>query len=94
MVLPASGRIHRVNAGLRFVVIDYTLGGMPPMGSLVNVYRNNEKVGQLQGEPGGGAAVDDFDGANTLAIVVQVDKAVVTTGGPTLAVWASTHTKP
>jgi len=51
-------------------------------------------VGQLQGEPGGGAAVDDFDGANTLAIVVQVDKAVVTTGGPTLAVWASTHTKP
>lgn len=48
VVLPTSGRIHSVNTGLRFVVIDYTLGGMPAMGSLLPVYRNNEKVGQIR----------------------------------------------
>lgn len=47
-VLPTSGRIHSVNTGLRFVVIDYTLGGMPAMGSRLNVYRNNEKVGEIR----------------------------------------------
>lgn len=48
VVLPASGRVHSVNTGLRFVVIDYTLGGMPAMGSLLFVYRNNERVGQIK----------------------------------------------
>ena len=48
MVLPTSGRIHSVNTGLRFAVIDYTLGGMPDIGALLYVYRNNEKVGQIR----------------------------------------------
>jgi hypothetical protein len=51
-------------------------------------------VTQLQSEPGGAAAVDDFAGANTLAIVVSVDKTLVTPGGPIASVWASTHASP
>jgi hypothetical protein len=48
-------------------------------------------VGQLGAAPGGGKATDFFAGANTLAIVVQVDKEIVAGGGPTLAVWGSTN---
>ncbi len=48
VVLPASGRVHTVNAGLRFVVIDYTLGGMPALGSQLPVYRSQEKVGMVR----------------------------------------------
>ncbi len=48
LVLPTSGRIHTINAGLRFVVVDYTLGGAPPLESLVNVYRGNQRVGQIR----------------------------------------------
>jgi hypothetical protein len=51
-------------------------------------------VGQLQHDGTGGAAHDTFAGANVLAIVVQIDKAVVTPGGPVLAVWGSTHRAP
>lgn len=50
-------------------------------------------VGQLtssaDGEPGSGT--DTFAGANTLALVVQIDKSIVAGGGPILGVWASTH---
>ncbi|MBL9137115.1 MAG: hypothetical protein JNK85_14680 [Verrucomicrobiales bacterium] len=48
VVLPASGRVHTVNAGLRFVVIDYTLGGTPALQSLLDVFRGNERVGQVR----------------------------------------------
>ncbi len=48
MILPASGRIHSINLGLRFVVIDYTLGGMPALGSMLPVYRSQEKVGMVR----------------------------------------------
>ncbi len=45
-------------------------------------------VGMLQGE---GEPTDTLAGANVLALVVQVDKSLVTEGGPLLSVWASTH---
>ncbi len=48
IVLPTSGRVHKVNQGLRFVVIDYTLGGMPPLDSILSVYRAGEKVGEVR----------------------------------------------
>ena len=73
VVLPASGRVHFVNPGLRFVVIDYTLGGMPTFQSLLNVYRGEEKVGviRLSGpERNGFAAGDIVEG------YVQVDDEV------------------
>ena len=37
---------------------------------------------------------DDFATANTLAIVLSVDKALVTKGGPIMSVWASTNKAP
>lgn len=36
-------------------------------------------------------AMDTFAGLNVLSLVVQFDKTLVTTKGPILAVWASTH---
>jgi hypothetical protein len=48
-------------------------------------------VGQLQSGPDGAAASNSFAGSSVLAIAVQVDKSLVTAGGPVLGVWASTH---
>lgn len=48
-------------------------------------------VGQLQTAPGGGPAMDHFLDANTLTIVVEVDKALVATEGPIVGVWGSTN---
>jgi hypothetical protein len=49
---------------------------------------------QLASGAGGAPARDDFGGQNVLIIAVQVDKALVTPGGPVIGVWASTHRKP
>lgn len=65
VILPASGKIHSVNAGLKFVVIDYTLGGMPPLQSVLGVYRGSEKIGQLRlsgPERNGFVAADVLEG--------------------------------
>lgn len=40
------------------------------------------------------APKDDFAGANVFAIVLQVDKAALTQGGPVLTTWASTRRSP
>lgn len=48
-------------------------------------------VEQLSTRPGGGAAENFFANLNTLAIVVAVDKAMVTPGGPIIGVWGSTN---
>lgn len=48
-------------------------------------------VTQLQSAPGGGAAVDAFADFNVLALVVAVDKSILTSNGPILAVWGSTN---
>jgi hypothetical protein len=50
-------------------------------------------VTQLQRDENGGTAKDNFAGQNIFAIVVQVDKALVTPGGPILGVWGSTHSR-
>jgi hypothetical protein len=52
-------------------------------------------VNQLQNDDPPDAEVsDDFAGANIVAIVLTLDKTLVTRGGPILGVWASTHDKP
>ena len=43
-------------------------------------------VNQLRTAPGGGPAVDNFARFNVLAIVVALDKSLVTQGGPIVAV--------
>lgn len=54
---------------------------------------SNALVTQLKRDPNGQAAKDFFNALNTLAIVVQVDKSLVTPGGPILGVWGSTHSR-
>jgi hypothetical protein len=49
---------------------------------------------QLQTGPTGAPASDSFEGGNALALVVQLDPALVNVNGPLLAVWASTHSSP
>jgi hypothetical protein len=46
---------------------------------------------QLQTAPDGGAPADFFAALNGLAIVVSVDKTLVTKGGAIVSTWASTH---
>ncbi|MEO8602787.1 MAG: DUF4331 family protein [bacterium] len=48
-------------------------------------------VTQLQTEPDGSPATDEFTGANGLALVLSVDKSLLTANGPILAVWGSTN---
>jgi hypothetical protein len=57
----------------------------------VNTATSAVLVKQLQSGKGGVPASDTFKGANVLSLVVQIDKTVVNSGGPTLGVWASTH---
>lgn len=73
LVLPTSGRIHAVNDGGQFVVIDYTLGGLPPQQSLLSVYRNGEKVGELRLS---GPAQYGFATADIVNGFIQVDDEV------------------
>lgn len=48
---------------------------------------------QLASAPGGGPATDFFKDLNTLAIVMEIDKSLLTSGGSILSVWAATHKK-
>lgn len=48
---------------------------------------------QLASAPGGGTATDFFKNLNTLAIVMEIDKSLLTSGGSILSVWAATHKK-
>ena len=51
-------------------------------------------IGQLQGTKLGMSPAANFFGAlNVLSIVIELDKATITGGGNTVAVWASTHKK-
>lgn len=51
-------------------------------------------VTQLASNQGGGDPLDAYAEAEILALVVQVDTALVTPGGPIAGIWASTHTRP
>jgi hypothetical protein len=50
-------------------------------------------VNQLKTAPDGSAAKNFFAGYNVLALVVQIDKTLVNSGGSILSVWASTNHK-
>jgi hypothetical protein len=49
-------------------------------------------VTQLAKAPDGGAPQNHFGAFNTLAIVVEVDKSLVTAGGSLVSVWGATYT--
>ncbi|KFE68949.1 DUF4331 family protein [Hyalangium minutum] len=67
--------------------LTFDTAGCPKLDSATS----NTLVTQLRTGANGAAPTDTFAGTNTLAIVVQVDKSLVTPGGPILGVWASTH---
>jgi hypothetical protein len=48
-------------------------------------------VGQLQHGMDGADATNTFAGSSVLSLVIQIDKALVTDGGPVVGVWGSTH---
>jgi hypothetical protein len=48
-------------------------------------------LGQLGTAPDGGVAADYFATLDALAIVVSIDKSLVTTGGSIVSVWAGTY---
>ena len=43
-----AGRIALVNATLRYVVVDFSLGRRPVAGQPLNVYRQGQKVGEIR----------------------------------------------
>ncbi|MFN0069471.1 MAG: hypothetical protein ACKVYV_17775 [Limisphaerales bacterium] len=63
---PIPGRVHSVNPGLKFAVIDYSLGGTPAEGDRLAAWRGGQKVAELrvsgQGR-GGYLAADIVSGA-------------------------------
>jgi hypothetical protein len=75
----AVGTVQAVAAGLTFDDANCPILDEETAGSVVGMLQGN-------GEP-----IDTLAGANVLALVVQVDKSLVTEGGPLLSVWASTH---
>lgn len=46
--LSVSGRVVRVNANLRFVVLTFPIGQTPPNGTRMNVYRRGDIVGEVR----------------------------------------------
>ncbi len=48
-------------------------------------------VGQLQSGAKGAPASNTFAGSSVLSFAFQIDKTLLTKGGPVLGVWASTH---
>jgi len=42
------GRVSSVNANLRFVVLTFPLGQLPPAGSRMNVFRDGAIVGEIK----------------------------------------------
>ena len=61
---------------MRFVILAALVGTLKETGSTANPART---------------VTDDFATAQGLVIVVQVDRALLTKGGPAVSVWASTN---
>jgi hypothetical protein len=51
----------------------------------------NALVGKLQGDGMGGKATNFFAGADVLSIVLEIDKSLLTSGGPVMSMWGSTN---
>ena len=64
------------------------LGGVATSMALVNALKLSGTAANSAAPP-----VDTFAGKNVLAIVLEIDKTVLTVGGPVLGIWSSTHQK-
>jgi uncharacterized protein DUF4331 len=68
-------------------VLTFDAAGCPAL----NTVTATALVAQLSHSPTGGAAEDHFARNNVLAIVLSIDKTILTGGGPVLSVWGSTN---
>ena len=70
------GKVARVNTELRFVVVDFSLKPLPPIGNKMNIYRNGQKVGELKiagPSDGGNIAADLILGQTQPGDTVRAD---------------------
>ena len=67
--------------------LQFDPAGCPPLDAATSA----ALVTQLRTAPGGGPAVNNFDRFNVLAIVIAIDKTIVTKNGPILSFWGSTN---
>ena len=79
----ATGRMVAEAAG----GLQFDAAGCP----LLDAATSAALVTQLSRAPGGGPAVNNFDKFNVLAIVIAIDKSIVTANGPILSFWGSTN---
>lgn len=77
-----AATVRAVKGGLK-----YDAAGCPALDAATSALL----VNMLKTDPNGNAPVDHFDKLNVLAIVVSVDKRLLTRGGSLVSVWGSTH---
>lgn len=65
--------------------------GCPTLDAATSALLVNKLKTDPKSTPPGGPAKDFFAGLNVLSIVIQIDKTLINSGGPLLAVWGSTN---
>jgi starvation-inducible outer membrane lipoprotein len=66
---PLAGKIASINSQLRFVVLDFSLGGMPAPDQLLNAYRQGQRMAELRVS---GPQMGTYIVADVIAGLVQV----------------------
>jgi hypothetical protein len=69
IITPANasfGKVVSVNGEARFAVLNFPIGAIPPLGQLLNVYRQGLKVGELK-------VTGPQDDENTVANITNGD---------------------
>lgn len=65
---PWAGKVASVNQSARFVILDYSLSQMPPMGKRLGVYRKGVRIGEIRisGQPQNGYVAADITAGEIL----------------------------
>ncbi len=71
--------------------LQFDAAGCPTVDAATSAMLVNKLKTDPTSTPPGGVAKDFFAGKNVLSIVLKVDKAALTAGGPLMSVWASTN---
>jgi hypothetical protein len=71
--------------------LTFDAAGCPTVDAATSTLLVNKLKTDPDSTPPGGAPKDFFAGKNVLSIVIEIDKSLVTKGGPILSVWGSTN---
>lgn len=65
---PWAGKVASVNQAARFVILDYSLSQMPPVGQRLGVYRKGVRIGEIRisGQPQDGYVAADITAGEIL----------------------------